>query len=674
MATPQPRQKRIVVCCDGTWDNSVSGTKNPTNVVRLSRGLESEDADGIAQIVYYHTGIGTTQAIFGPYIDGATGRGRIDTYHAQVLKAYTSAGIKYNIRHAYSFVCLNYCPGDEIYLVGFSRGAYTVRCILALIARVGLLKKTGLAYLDGLYKAWEMHFTNEAGGAHKLNEVLQKLEDHDLLQCDSNQKRDITIEACVVWETVAAIWTRSLDFVELTIPPNVKNVFHALALNEKREKFYPQIWVHPPAGTTLEQSWFLGAHKDVGGGNEDLGLSNITLIWMVAQLRRHTKLAISDERLSYLLNPIQVSISRCCRGFAYLLKPCHRTWVSPKARNLPLKHKRTSKMTHQTSYLVSLLSKSRRRVPKIRALHSTALRTYTDMPTFALSLKRRLTDKHLLGKISTSFKGFWKQLGEKPRTFTFVPLNGASTIMDMRLWHPSFSGTLKYQTIHSSVRSLLKDGLRQCPVLDRFDTGFIKDFRQGKQESGRVMWRRTKLLTDYYVYTTTQTLAPDQPVWRLKNKTRIPGLNEVISVWEDVASAEELHILQTCSQTGNNGKISPLAEFIRPLWQEARSPALMYSSIPRNLTDGQAPPRLEFALHDGTSVCWTTKEGNIRPTGEDTRLYIIDAELAENTPAVSGYGPRGRRGLDSIVADALGFGPKQANEWSEIGEDGFPKR
>ena len=101
--------KRIVVCCDGTWNDSDEGT-GYTNVSRLAWAVQSTDTRGgkdIAQILFYQSGVGTEGDLA-----------------SKVGGAALGLGLSHNIRDAYAFVCNNYNAGDEIFLFGFSRGAF----------------------------------------------------------------------------------------------------------------------------------------------------------------------------------------------------------------------------------------------------------------------------------------------------------------------------------------------------------------------------------------------------------------------------------------------------------------------------------------------------------------------------------------------------------------------
>src|ERR1700721_2281377 len=126
--------KRIIVCCDGTWDADDTQT-NDTNVALLARSVHgSQQTGGILQIVLYVRGVGTTRLKRETFIEGATG-----------------IGVDDNIRSAYQFISQNYIPGDEIYLFGFSRGAFTVRSLAGLITACGILFRETL---EALPDAW----------------------------------------------------------------------------------------------------------------------------------------------------------------------------------------------------------------------------------------------------------------------------------------------------------------------------------------------------------------------------------------------------------------------------------------------------------------------------------------------------------------------------------------
>jgi hypothetical protein len=143
-----PIRKRIIICCDGTWQSAVSGKKNiPSNVTRLCRALNSIGTDEKGkqwqQVVWYDSGIGTTSGALGQKIEGAIGQ-----------------GLEGNVVEAYNFCVLNYNPGDQIMCFGFSRGAFTARAIAGLISDIGICRKQDLNRFPDL---WEVYKKNQPG-------------------------------------------------------------------------------------------------------------------------------------------------------------------------------------------------------------------------------------------------------------------------------------------------------------------------------------------------------------------------------------------------------------------------------------------------------------------------------------------------------------------------------
>nr|POE93224.1 uncharacterized protein CFP56_19236 [Quercus suber] len=325
-SSPQPdnapidglqRSKKLIVCCDGTWKNSASSiltsssllpgwsfffpTKNPveqtpTNVTRISRAITPVDSHQRPQIVYYQAGVGTEGGILSRAIAGAIGQGLAE-----------------NVREAYSFIAINYVEGDEIFLIGFSRGAYTARSVAGLIGDFGLLTRDGLDHFLDIFNDWE-----SSGRANYRSALMQddasfsiqagvtdikawtSAYKTELRRIGYAVQKDVPIQAVGVWETVGALgiplnpilqrlglpWhIRPYRFFDTALSSSIKHAYQALALDEHRAAYYPAIWEKPSElSTTLKQTWFPGVHSGVGGGYADSGLSTITLAWMMSQL------------------------------------------------------------------------------------------------------------------------------------------------------------------------------------------------------------------------------------------------------------------------------------------------------------------------------------------------------------------------------------------------------
>ncbi|TDZ16183.1 Uncharacterized protein Cob_v010877 [Colletotrichum orbiculare MAFF 240422] len=130
-------RKRLVICCDGTWNNSNTGGV-PTNVSRLSAAVAHKCCTGMPQVVYYHRGAGTEES-----------------RAASVLGGLLGMGVKQDIVDCYRFICDNYNMGDEIVIVGFSRGAFTARSISSMVCSLGYLNRTGLNFLGEIYQDYQ---------------------------------------------------------------------------------------------------------------------------------------------------------------------------------------------------------------------------------------------------------------------------------------------------------------------------------------------------------------------------------------------------------------------------------------------------------------------------------------------------------------------------------------
>lgn len=121
------------------WDTS-GRLAIPTNVTRICRAIKSTDdrKGNKEQITYYQSGLGSENNWYSFFIGG-----------------YLGDGISENIREAYAFIAKNYNEGDEIILIGFSRGAFTARSIGGLIASIGLLTSKGMTDFYPIFLDWE---------------------------------------------------------------------------------------------------------------------------------------------------------------------------------------------------------------------------------------------------------------------------------------------------------------------------------------------------------------------------------------------------------------------------------------------------------------------------------------------------------------------------------------
>jgi uncharacterized protein (DUF2235 family) len=258
---PESR-KRIVVCADGTWNDPED--ENPTNVLRVARAVRPVAADGIKQVVYYDWGVGS--------------------YYEKVRGGAVGLGIMKNIQDGYRFIVQNYNPGDEIFLFGFSRGAYTVRCLAGMLNNCGILTRV---HADQIPEAFAFYKNGRAKPSSDRAARWRRKRCHD---ADRGP-----VDFIGVWDTVGALGvpTRVLAFMDekdlfydRDLGSNVKVARHAVSIDERRSDFVPTLWGNRAAGS-VKQVWFAGVHADVGGGYKptDAGslLSDIPLAWMAGE-------------------------------------------------------------------------------------------------------------------------------------------------------------------------------------------------------------------------------------------------------------------------------------------------------------------------------------------------------------------------------------------------------
>ena len=256
--------KRLVMCCDGTWNTA--DQKCPTNVTKLALALADKSADGTEQLVFYHPGVGT--GAWDHISGGAFG-----------------VGLSQNVQDTYRFLVENFEPGDEIFLFGFSRGAFTARSTAGFIRNSGILRRRFEDRIPRAYELYRDRTTHPRGIEAQLFRRTYSYETR--------------IRCIGVWDTVGALgvpltgvplvdaFNKRWQFHDTTLSTTVDNAFHALAIDEKRRPFEPTLWQQQPdAGDQrLEQMWFTGVHSDVGGGYPEGGLADIALLWMVNRVQ-----------------------------------------------------------------------------------------------------------------------------------------------------------------------------------------------------------------------------------------------------------------------------------------------------------------------------------------------------------------------------------------------------
>ncbi|HWE53346.1 MAG TPA: DUF2235 domain-containing protein [Bryobacteraceae bacterium] len=249
--------KRIIFCADGTWDDAAKNT----NVYKFFKAL-TETAE---QVAFYDDGVGSNGLPLNKFAGGAFG-----------------TGLFQKIKNGYTKIAHVYEQGDQIFLIGFSRGAYTARCLAGMIAVCGLPTANFTdAMVDQAFQAYR-----EKNNRAQILAGLTKT-------CNLFNPG---IAMVGVWDTVGSLGIPAVfggvdplvyGFLDTSLHPAVQHAYHALATDERRCEFPATLWENPVPGQTLEQVWFCGVHCDVGGSYPEdpdgSALADLTLAWMLGK-------------------------------------------------------------------------------------------------------------------------------------------------------------------------------------------------------------------------------------------------------------------------------------------------------------------------------------------------------------------------------------------------------
>ncbi|OOG25396.1 hypothetical protein B1C78_06680 [Thioalkalivibrio denitrificans] len=257
--------KNIIICFDGTWNTP----KDPgdiekganTNVYKLFEAVPKVH-QGIRQEKHYVPGVG-------------------NRWYNRITGGAFGVGLDRLIKQGYRALVDHYEEGDRIFVIGFSRGAYSARSLVGMIRNAGLTHRSHRREIDSAY---ELYRTRDEGadspGALAFRERFSRQPD---------------IHCLGVWDTVGALgvplrsfdWfnARRYEFHDTELSDIVHNAFHAIAVDEHRSTYEPTLWdPKQKPNQRVEQAWFSGAHADIGGGYKDARLSDITLHWMADRL------------------------------------------------------------------------------------------------------------------------------------------------------------------------------------------------------------------------------------------------------------------------------------------------------------------------------------------------------------------------------------------------------
>ncbi|MFE6833414.1 DUF2235 domain-containing protein [Streptomyces sp. NPDC057705] len=259
--------KRLAVYIDGTWNIPHSNT----NIWRMNLLTALHETE-TTQLAFYHQGIGRDVS---DRLRGAFGK-----------------GINGSVRNCYSWIMENYCPGDQLFIFGFSRGAYIARSLTGFIERCGLLRPGTPLTVPELFERYR------TVPASKSISDPEGREEQWPIHRDADLKRHsqkVQIDFLGVWDTVryhdlplgsVRGLSRSQNLFHAVHPGSAtRRVYQALAVDEHRfayrhELLFPHVADDAVAVPVVEQRWFPGDHSNVGGGHKNDTLALLSLAWM----------------------------------------------------------------------------------------------------------------------------------------------------------------------------------------------------------------------------------------------------------------------------------------------------------------------------------------------------------------------------------------------------------
>lgn len=308
--------RRLVMCLDGTWNNAYdeqerddgSKVRKPSNVLKTARAVKThDDATGRDQLVYYDSGLGSLARYPGI-------ANRLLQQADKTLGGAWGAGFEGNVEEALHFLIHNFRAGDEVFVFGFSRGAATARALTRFLGwSGGLPSKNDAYYLPEIFREYVAsrgqtscsEVVGEIDARHQERAGETGREFHPL---DPFQKVEVLFLG--VWDTVSALGSRLRSGGDKNATENksfhvgdeparsVLHARHALALDERRYDFRPDVWKRTLPGQTLEQRWFAGVHSNVGGGYVRDGMANVALHWILQEAKKQG-LVLDDAFLAH---------------------------------------------------------------------------------------------------------------------------------------------------------------------------------------------------------------------------------------------------------------------------------------------------------------------------------------------------------------------------------------
>lgn len=306
--------RRLVLCFDGTWNTP----EDQTNVSRIYSTIPDQHAGCPAQLKFYDEGVGISHG--SQLTGGALGWG----LDANILKGYCWLINEFiaSGENAIESDGEVFSAGPDIFILGFSRGAFTARSLTGLINRCGLIKPDLIEKrVNPITKMEDARATPDSALVRQAWQLYQREFDHQvdsrLQEPCAKFRRDncwnVKVKFLGVWDTVGALGVPTFSktpfarakygFHDTRLGRVIENAYHAVAIDEQREDYQVPLWsaTHPHGTKEVEQRWFPGAHANVGGGYRDDLLPDLPLKWLAQMAIKHG-LEFTDQQQMALGN------------------------------------------------------------------------------------------------------------------------------------------------------------------------------------------------------------------------------------------------------------------------------------------------------------------------------------------------------------------------------------
>lgn len=375
--------KRIAIFCDGTWNRAYA--PNPTNVVQLAQAVRLTADDGITQQVFYIMGVGTGRGSnwVGRSLDRVTG-------------GIMGWGLLENIEDIYRSLVFCYEPGDEIYIFGFSRGAYTARSLAGLIRSCGIPPRENVHRIPeaiARYRSTDAETHPRHVNSYQWRSVFAPFTTTSEAEFEWRMTHRpglcevLKIQHMGIWDTVGALGVpgflmaapllnKSHQFHDAELSSSVVSARHAVAIDEHRKTFPSSPWNNmdhlnkvrlgvetlddtPREKWPYRQEWFPGDHGSIGGGGDIDGLSSFTLQW-IAEGAAKAGLSLRENQLKRAYTGQDIDVALMNKRHAGLANSLMRMTIAHREGPSDVRHVSTTaarRVQEVPSYRPKVLNK-----------------------------------------------------------------------------------------------------------------------------------------------------------------------------------------------------------------------------------------------------------------------------------------------------------------------------